>query len=287
MKMKRIISILSLLATVSCTEELALPAEPEVDNGPTTMLTVSVSQPSFEGYASEAFTWGEDCIGVYGSAQGVNERYLPLESDAEGRTTFYGEAVAGRLQLYFPYAAAGNTTLLAGRLPIPAEQQYYASPYDHLRHNVQMAAATNTTEATFEYHTGIIKLQLMLDATAVEQVRVTVQNNTAGNNDHLAGDIALQGDLEPRVVNGSGSVTLYGIGRQSASEDAPLTLWIAAAEGTYDNLVVTISSAEGSVNKPVRGPFIVERAAATTVEVRETNYNYGIGDFGSKPGEFE
>lgn len=289
MKVWQYITALLALVALSCTEKAILPTEPEVDNGPLTMLSVVVEQPTFDGVEAKAFEWSaSDYIGVYGSNRGENMRYVPLEGvDDLGRKVFYGEAVEGTLKIYYPYSEEGNAKLVANRFEVPAEQQYFASPYHHLRNNLQMVATTTTEEVRFGYNCGVLKVVLMLNAADVEQVEVTALNLSEEQTANLVGDVAISAEVTPAIEGGASSVVLKGIGAQSASEQTPLVLWAAVADGTYDNFMVTVSSESASKNILVKGPFTVEKSKACTVEVRDVKYDHGIGDFNPKPGEFE
>ena len=295
-KMKSVLCIVAIfsLALVSCTERIPEKEMPNVDNGVITMIKASVEPLQLKGAAGVGnFSWKETHnIGIYGTTIGENECYLPVKSTiGDNEAYFFGNAVGGNMTIYMPYVSSGSPAALDGRVTIPAQQQFYANEFDHLMYNSTFLAETKSDVATFDYHAGLVKVELHYDIPNVTEVSVLVGNVTAdgGYNDYCVGDLAVDKYAEEYLVNGSNQVTVTGFPEGTNTTVAqPLTVWVALAPGTYENFVVEISNAEMTISTPVKGPFVVEKCAIAenVCDAKEVKYDNGIGDFEGENGEF-
>ena len=295
-KMKSVLCIVAIfsLALVSCVERIPEKEMPNVDNGVITMVKATVEPLTLKGATGVGnYSWNEThTIGIYGTTIGKNECYLPVKSTiGDNEAYFFGNAVGGNMTVYMPYVSAGSTAALDGRVTIPAQQNYYATPFDHLMYNSTFLAETKSDVVTFDYHAGLVKVELHYDIPNVTEVSVLVGNVTAngGYDDYCVGDIAVDKYAEEYLVNGSNQVTVTGFPEGTNTTLAqPLTVWVALAPGTYENFVVEISNAETTITTPVKGPFEVEAKAITehVCEAKEVKYDNGIGDFEGENGEF-
>lgn len=295
-KMKSVLCIVAIfsLALVSCVERIPEKEMPNVDNGVITMVKATVEPLTLKGATGVGnYSWNEThTIGIYGTTIGKNECYLPVKSTiGDNEAYFFGNAVGGNMTVYMPYVSAGSPAALDGRVTIPAQQNYYATPFDHLMYNSTFLAETKSDVVTFDYHAGLVKVELHYDIPNVTEVSVLVGNVTAngGYDDYCVGDIAVDKYAEEYLVNGSNQVTVKGFPEGFNTTIAqPLTVWVALAPGTYENFVVEISNAETTITTPVKGPFEVEAKAITehVCEAKEVKYDNGIGDFEGENGEF-
>ena len=295
-KMKSVLCIVAIfsLALVSCVERIPEKEMPNVDNGVITMVKATVEPLTLKGATGVGnYSWNEThTIGIYGTTIGKNECYLPVKSTiGDNEAYFFGNAVGGNMTVYMPYVSAGSTAALDGRVTIPAQQNYYATPFDHLMYNSTFLAETKSDVVTFDYHAGLVKVELHYDIPNVTEVSVLVGNVTAngGYDDYCVGDVAVDKYAEEYLVNGSNQVTVTGFPEGTNTTLAqPLTVWVALAPGTYENFVVEISNAETTITTPVKGPFEVEAKAITehVCEAKEVKYDNGIGDFEGENGEF-
>ena len=295
-KMKSVLCIVAIfsLALVSCVERIPEKEMPNVDNGVITMVKATVEPLTLKGATGVGnYSWNEThTIGIYGTTIGKNECYLPVKSTiGDNEAYFFGNAVGGNMTVYMPYVSAGSTAALDGRVTIPAQQNYYATPFDHLMYNSTFLAETKSDVVTFDYHAGLVKVELHYDIPNVTEVSVLVGNVTAngGYDDYCVGDVAVDKYAEEYLVNGSNQVTVKGFPEGFNTTIAqPLTVWVALAPGTYENFVVEISNAETTITTPVKGPFEVEAKAITehVCEAKEVKYDNGIGDFEGENGEF-
>ena len=195
------------------------------------------------------------------------------------------------MTIYMPYVSSGSPAALDGRVTIPVQQKYYANEFDHLMYNSTFLAETKADVATFDYHAGLVKVELHYDMPNITEVSVLVGNVTAngGYDDYCAGDVAVDKYAEEYLVNGSNQVTVTGFPEGTNTTLAqPLTVWVALAPGSYENFVVEISNAEMTISTPVKGPFVVEKCAIAenVCDAKEVKYDNGIGDFEGENGEF-
>ena len=295
-KMKSLLCIVAIfsLALVSCVERIPEKEMPNVDNGVITMVKATVEPLSLKGAtATGHYSWNEThTIGIYGTTAGENECYLPVKSTiGDNEAYFFGNTVGGDMTIYMPYVSAGSPAALDGRVTVPVEQKYYASELDHLMYNSTFFAESKSEEVTFDYHAGLVKVELRYNMENVSEVTVWVGNITAdgGYDDYCAGDIAVDNYAEEYLVNGSNHVTVKGFpAGTNTTVDNPLVVWAAMAPGTYENFVVEITYGNTTISTPVKGPFVVEKCAIAenVVEAQEVKYDNGVGDFDGEQGEF-
>ena len=295
-KMKSVLCIVAIfsLALVSCVERIPEKEMPNVDNGVITMVKATVEPLTLKGATGVGnYSWNEThTIGIYGTTIGENECYLPVKSTiGDNEAYFFGNAVGGNMTIYMPYVSSGSPAALDGRVTIPAQQQFYANEFDHLMYNSTFLAETKSDVATFDYHAGLVKVELHYDIPNITEVSVLVGNVTAdgGYNDYCVGDLAVDKYAEEYLVNGSNQATVTGFPEGTNTTVAqPLTVWVALAPGTYENFVVEISNAEMTISTPVKGPFVVEKCAIAenVCDAKEVKYDNGIGDFEGENGEF-
>ena len=295
-KMKSVLCIVAIfsLALVSCVERIPEKEMPNVDNGVITMIKATVEPLTLKGTTGVGnYSWNEaHTIGIYGTTIGENECYLPVKSTiGDNEAYFFGNSVGGNMTVYMPYVSAGSPAALDGRVIVPVQQNYYASPFDHLMYNSTFLAETKSEEATFSYHAGLVKVELHYDIPNVTEVSVLVGNVTADADydDYCAGELAVDKYAEELLVNGSNQVTVTGFPEGTNTTLAqPLTVWVALAPGVYENFVVEISNAETTISTPVKGPFVVEKCAIAEniCDAKEVKYDNGVDDFVGENGEF-
>lgn len=295
-KMKSVLCIVAIfsLALVSCVERIPETEMPNVDNGVITMVKATVEPLTLKGATGVGnYSWNEThSIGIYGTKVGENECYLPVKSTiGDNEAYFFGNSVGGNMTVYMPYVSSGSAAALDGRVIVPVQQKYYANEFDHLMYNSTFLAQTKSNEVTFDYHAGLVKVELHYDIENLTAVSVLVGNVTpdGGYDDYCAGEIAVDKYAEQYLVNGSSHVTVTGFPEGTNTTIAqPLTLWVAMAPGTYENFVVEISNADTKISTPVKGPFVVEKCAIAenVCDAKEVKYDNGVDDFVGENGEF-
>jgi hypothetical protein len=267
---------------------------PNVDNGVITMVKATVEPLELKGATGVGnYSWNEThSIGIYGTTLGENECYLPVKSTiGDNEAYFFGNSVGGNMTIYMPYVSAGSPAALDGRVTVPTQQNYYSNPFDHLMYNSTFLAETKSDEVVFDYHAGLVEINLEYDLQDITSVSVSVGNVTPNGDydDYCAGDIAIDGYAEEFLVNGDNHLTITGFPEGTNTTIAnPLTLWAALAPGVYENLVVEISTKSMTISSPVKGPFVVEKKAVSEqiCVAKEVKYDNGIDDFVGENGEF-
>ena len=266
---------------------------PNDTNGAVTMVKAIVKPLTLEGVAGEGlYKWdGLNAIGINGTSKGVNERYLPVQSTiGSNETYFYGNEVAGDLTIYMPYSVDGGIRADEGRVVVPAEQQYYNDPFEHLMYNSTLLGVTSNEEVEFDFHAGLAKILVKYDVQNIVSVKVMVGNLHEGYNDYLAGELSTIDGLIDVEHNPLSAVTInnFGEGVNSTIEN-PLVVWAALAPGIYENFVIEITDSNNvTISAPVAGPFEVSRCAvASKVCVAEkVDHNNGVDDMLPEDGNF-
>lgn len=295
LKMKSALSIVAIfsLALVSCVQRLPEVEQPNVDNGAITMVKATVKPLSIEGLSGTgAYKWdGSLALGIYGTSGGANECYLPVKSTAgSSESYFYGNVVAGDLTIYSPYSKEGGERALEGRVEVPAVQQYYADPFDHLMYNSAFLATTQTNEVEFDFNTGLVKILVEYDVENIKSVKLMVGNIHAGYSDYVAGELSVIDGVLDSEHNPSNSVVVSNFAEGVGSTIAnPLVVWATVAPGIYENFVVEITDANNmTISAPVEGPFEVSRCAVASKEcvAKKIDRDNGIDDLLPEDGSF-
>lgn len=294
MKSALYISVIFALSLAACTKPLPETELPAVDNGAITMVKATIAPLTLQGVEGEGvYAWSETHkIGIYGTQAGNNECYLPVKATiGDNEAFFFGNTVAGDLLFYMPYSKEGSATAFDYRVTIPAVQKYYESPFDHMMYNSTfLATAVDSSNALFDYHAGLVKVQLKHDLTNVTSVNVSVGNLTAeaGYDDNCVGDISIFEGTTPMLTNGAGRVTIAELGDFSTSEAEPKTIWAMLAPGNYENLVVEIVTNDVTIISPVKGPFVVEKCAVCerVCVAEQIDYDNQVPGFEGENGEF-
>lgn len=295
LKMKSALSIVAIfsLALVSCVQRLPEVVQPNVDNGAITMVKATVKPLSIEGLSgTRTYKWdGSLALGIYGTSGGANECYLPVKSTAgSNESYFYGNVVAGDLTIYSPYSKEGGERALEGRLEIPAVQNYYADPFDHVMYNSAFLGTTQSAEVEFDFYTGLVKILVAYDIQDIASVKVLVGNLHEGYNEYLAGELSVIDGLIDVDHNPSSNITISNFGEGVNSTIAnPLVVWASVAPGIYENFVVEITNKENvTISAPVAGPFEVRSCAVASKEcvAKKVDHNNGVDDMLPEDGSF-
>lgn len=124
-------ALLSAVVTTGCTETEGPDRDDEVRTEGYTLFSVSTEALLLAAGDGDPFErlWSQgDCIGLFGSERGANERYTLKRSGYETtRAEFYGPQVAGeRIAAYYPYDAALQGEAGAIPLSLAPTQRYDA-----------------------------------------------------------------------------------------------------------------------------------------------------------------
>lgn len=293
--MKSALSIVAIfsLALGSCVKHIPEKEMPNVDNGAITMVKASVKPLTVEGLSETGnYKWdGVLALGIYGTSGGANECYLPVKSTAgTNESYFYGNEVAGDLTIYAPYSPEGGQKALEGRVDIPAVQQYYANPLDHMMYNSTFLGATQNNEVEFDYHAGLVKILIKYDINDIKTVKVLVGNIHEGYSPYIAGELSVVDGVLDAEHNPADAITITNFGEGvNATIAEPLVVWALAAPGLYENFVVEITDKNNvTTSSPVAGPFEVSRCAVTAKEcvAMKSEHNNGVDDLLPEDGEF-
>lgn len=280
---KTIIAVIILTAfATACTKKVSMPSDPEVGVNGITTVTASVAD-----YEGQTFVWSPDVrIGIYDSNGHSNERYTIL-SDYSGQTgdvELYGTGINGRLIAYLPYHPKGYACVGMGRQPVLATQTYGNSAAAHFKRNaVLVARADDDGRFAFSYdsgQTGLMHFVLRLNVDVNVQ-EVIIHSPTSP----LAGNVALEPDVEPVVTGGSHSVTVTSINKP-CSETSPLEIWAIVPIGEYSHLTIAVRTNLGVISSPVEGTLIVTSGSRRDIDAEgrtpsgdNEDFTIVIGDY--------
>lgn len=279
-----VICLAALLASSACTKVRQYGVPATEDYG-LTIISASIAPLDIEGLGKlEDHNWETtDTIGVYGSEKGSNEIYVPFEKGPLSR--FCGEAVKGRLSLYYPYRSEGCLPAARGRMPLRENVEYREDPASFIFSNLTFVAQGEGDNYSFSFPAGIVKLSLAMDISGCRTVRITVSNSSPGYDEYLCGNLATDGS-EPLLEDGGRTVSICNIPDKTASEASPLDLYFAAPAGTFENFLISITSSSGESTQICKGPLKVLPRSLTACKVVEYKPEYALGSFGSENGSF-
>lgn len=188
--MNRYIRILLLLCSVIAMSCGAEPADPfdDVRLPEHTVFAADFKALTFAD-TSRTPTWAKgDCIGIFGSEQGQNERYvLKKAGDGQQKAEFYGPEVSGeRIRAYYPYAEGYE--LHDGHLSFEMlpDQEWSGETTLHqqyLRYVKTAFAFSNGTDTlTFAYPQGLMTFRFFFekDVKITGLVLTSPSRNLAG-----------------------------------------------------------------------------------------------------------
>lgn len=243
----------------------------------------------FEGSQERLWERGTG-IGVFGSAEGTNERYV-LKQAFDGRPAgeFYGPKVSGEtICAYYPYSE--DFSLLNGRLPysLSPVQEYdgTASLYGQFcRYSeVVYAFCNGNGKLKFCHASGLLSVETRLDVyRIVKSVSIT--------SDQPLGGIGYVEDGLSVTMAGSASGTIMldcGDGIVSKNGDVYGKFPVVMPAGVYENLRVVITFDNDEVIESEYDSIEVVRVTASDCQVREIVISNGLGGFEVEGGlEFE
>lgn len=275
---------LAAFVFVSCTENGPEPGSGVGASG-STVLTASVEAlalisnevvpPSVEE-GSEATTlevteetnahvWAKtDKLGVFGSEGGSNAKYtLFNESVDQTEGKFYGPEVLGDVYAYYPWVEGATANGSQLELTFPSEQVYNADVKSQFAQNTSVFVAKAVDGALeFLHPMGCFGIGIKGD---VDVQSVTLSSKSKP----LSGAIAL--DYENNfavsaVNNSSRSVKLVVENPVHVDMDVPTVFYLMVPPTTYDDLVISIETNEGTFGKDLTGEYTIERLSLTDFE---------------------
>lgn len=271
------------VSLVSCKEDAPVEPDPSDGVGGRTVLTavvehLEITPPQSGDSASQSVAdegsdssddghrvWTKaDKIGVFGSQGGANAKYtLYNESDGEASGKFYGPEVRGDVYAYYPYAE--NVTMDGSKVALgfPAEQTYDADVVKQFRENTELFIAKSTDgNLEFLHPLGCLGVGI--------KGGISVKSVTLSSGSHpLAGTIGLDfaDDFEASSVTGSlRSVKLVLEQPVTVDMEVPTVFYLMIPPAVYDDLTVSVETADGSFSKSVVGEFVVERISMLDIE---------------------
>ena len=235
MKRNMILLMLTALCALSCNEKA-----PSVTVEGYTFFTADMSQVSM-GTFRQDLVWEEGSyIGVYGSVQGDNERYV-MRKSGKGLPVaeFYGYNVKGEILAYSPYDEAFSGS--AEQLPLylsPEQTLSYEDWTDQYLECCPTACATLKNGALdFHRPCGLLVVKFDLPETFnISSLRLSAKNQ------YLAGRYSFMKDGSVKAAsNASGKVVLECSGKATKDAEGNLVGFpVVMLPGDYDSIELEV-----------------------------------------------
>lgn len=272
--MKNKVSIIIVaFAALSCTEKLVLPEEPVV----TSTNLLEFNSP---------LMWTTDSkVGVYGSEEGDNASYVPMNEfiGTTGTARLYGASVNGVITAYYPYNEAGYPGLKSGTLIFGSQQRYCTSAEAQLVSNsVMVGSGSVDDQIPLAWMAGVMHFRLNTDL-AGDITGATLESASCD----LSGTFAMNPAVSPRLYGGGRTLSLTGLYVEETGASRPVDLWFVLPIGEYRDLSISIYSAKGLYARRVGGTYSVEGGKLTEVTGVDVYTPVEGGDLPAVPGEFD
>ena len=272
--MKRAILLVTLAFSVlSCTEKLALPAEPVVESTQILLLRIPL-------------VWtAESRTGVYGSSEGDNVAYVPMNRyiGGEGEAQCYGPSVEGTITAYYPYSEDGRPELKGGILEFEPVQDYYSSAAAQLLGSTVMVGSGSVdNRISLDYLAGVLHIRLQADIPG----DITGARLESSNCD-LCGSFATDPSVSPRLYGGGHTLTLTGLFVEDTGAPRSVDLWFVLPEGEYTDLSVSVSSSAATYSRRAGGVYRIAAGRLTDASAVNTDTTTEPGDLIVVTGEFD
>lgn len=220
-------------------------------------------------------------IGVFGSVEGMNEKYtLKKAFDSKRTGEFYGPKVSGeKIKAYYPYSE--DFSLLDGNLSytLAPHQEFdgTTSMYDQFcRYSkVVYAFCYGNGKLKFCHASGLLSVQTRLDVSKI------VKSISISSDQPLAGIGYVADDMSVTMA-GSASRTIMldcGDGVVSKNGDVYSKFPVVMPAGVYENLRVVLTFDNDEVIESEYDSIEVERVTASDCQVREIIVSNGLGGF--------
>lgn len=214
---------------------------------------------------ANAHVWAKtDKLGVFGTEGGSNAKYtLFNESVDQTEGKFYGPEVLGDVYAYYPWVEGATSNGSQLELAFPSVQVYNADVKGQFAQNAAVLVAKAVDGALeFLYPLGCFGIGIKGD---VDVQAVTLSSKSKP----LSGTLALDYENNFAVSaanNSSRSVKLVVENPVHVDMDVPTTFYLMIPPGTYDDLVISIDTNEGTFGKDLVGEYTVERLSLTDFE---------------------
>lgn len=243
-----------------------------------TFFETDFQSVDFEGEADQFWKKGVD-IGVFGSIEGVNERYtLKKAFDSKASGEFYGPKVSGDIVAYYPYSP--DFRLFGGKphYELAPVQEYdgTGSLYEQFcKYSTVTYAFADGGKLSFGHASGVLSVEVRVTGAGA------VKSLTLASAEPLAGMGGVEGDLSVSL-SASGSKTLCldcgeGLDPKDGQQyrDFPFVM----PAGSYSGVTLTVEFASGKPLKVRLDDVEIVRLTTSGQEIKTVTVSNGLGGF--------
>ena len=268
MKSSKIVLFLSASVMIAaCRGSLV----PDVDLEGYTMLEAEMETIAIDDAgAPYSAVWNSgDCIGIYGSIQGKNTKYVMRREDVTNSSAhFYGPLVKGSLLAYYPYKEgleSENGCIPVELSPVQKYDPNLSAEEFFLQYNSTMAAVSDEGRLCFRYPFGIVAVRFLF-RTPMDISSISISSDRG-----LAGRLLMDEGLQivtPDNAFKTISLDFSGGIYSSADSEGYRDFFFVLPPAVYpDNaLRLELLSGEETIQMNLKG-FTVERVSRGQFDV--------------------
>ena len=243
-----------------------------------TFFETDFQSVDFEGEADQFWQKGID-VGVFGSAEGLNERYT-LKKAYDGRALgeFYGPKVSGEVVAYYPYSP--DFTLFEGkpRYELAPVQKYgdEGDLYEQFcRYSTVIYAFAETGKLSFSHASGILMVEVRMDGAG------TVKSLTLEASEPISGMGGVNEDMSVSLSSSSSKTLCLdcepGLEPKDGSSFRQFPLVMPA--GSYSGVTLTVAFTSGDSVKVKLDDVEVKPLKVSGQDIRTVTVSNGLGGF--------
>ncbi len=263
--MKKFLSILILPFAFACSQA----GREYFPGNPTGELTALEADFSALAFVKDARWAAGDCIGLWGSDKGANEKWM-LKRAGDGQPTgvFYGPSVSGAsVQACYPWSE--DVTLQSGAFPflLSPEQNYSATETVedfYLKQNPYAYAFLSDGRLSFNWPAGVLTVSFDFVASeTVEEIQLSSRTKP------LSGPCLMDNSGEARFVSDQGKTLVLkcngiaSVDPQGKAVPFPMLL----LPGRYEGLNLLVLTQESGLAEYPLEAFDIHRPSAAGINL--------------------
>ena len=244
-----------------------------------TFFEADFQSVDFDAEAEQLWQKGID-VGVFGTAEGVNERYtLKKACDGKAVGEFYGPKVSGdQIVAYYPYSP--DFTLFEGkpRYELAPVQEFdvAGSLYEHFcKYSTVTYAFADGSKLSFGHASGVLLVEVHVTGAGA------VRSLTLASVEPLAGMGAVERDMSV-ALSTSGSKTLCldcGEGYDPKDGQGYRMFPLVMSAGSYSGVTLTVVFTSGDSVKVKLDDVEVKPLKVSGQDIRTVTVSNGLGGF--------
>lgn len=219
-------------------------------------------------------------VGVFGSTEGVNERYT-LKKAYDGKISgeFYGPKVSGgQIMAYYPYSP--DFTLFEGRprYELAPEQKYIGNEnlYEQFcKYSTVIYAFADEGKLSFSHASGILVVEVRMDGAG------TVRSLTLASSEPISGMGCVNEDMTVGLSSSSSKTLCLdcGAGLEPEMGQVFRQFPLVVPAGSYSGVTLTVMFTSGDSVRVRLSDVEIERLTISDQNVRTVIVSNGLDGF--------